>query len=74
MMTHEQLGGLLNEGAHLVDYVLDQSGAQMNEVTWLNGIAVTQHTNVTANGTLFASLDSEGWHFHLNDPLGSRRL
>ena len=56
------------------DYVLDQSGAQMTEVAWQNGTAVMQHTNVMANGTLFASLDSEGWHFHLNDPLGSRRL
>jgi RHS repeat-associated protein len=52
------------------EYVLDQGGGQMTEVAVGNGPV---HANVTANGTLIATLDGAGWHFYLNDALGSRR-
>ena len=32
-----------------------------------------QHTNVYAAGTLLATYDTNGLHFYLNDPLGTRR-
>jgi RHS repeat-associated protein len=32
-----------------------------------------QHTNVYSAGTLLATYDSNGLHFYLNDPLGTRR-
>jgi hypothetical protein len=58
------------------DYVLDQGGGQMTELAVdENGTVAWQHTNVTANGTLFATYDLNGLHFYLNDALapgGSR--
>ncbi|HEY1742945.1 MAG TPA: RHS repeat-associated core domain-containing protein [Granulicella sp.] len=56
------------------DYVLDQSGGQMTEVSVGNGQSTWQHTNVTADGTLIATYDTAGLHFYVNDALGSRRV
>ena len=56
------------------DYVLDQGGGQMSEVSVGNGVQNWVHTNVTANGMLIATYDTLGLHFYLNDALGSRRV
>jgi RHS repeat-associated protein len=54
-------------------YVLGQSGEQ---VTQLDGSGNWQHTNVHAAGQLLATYDTtgSGLHFHIADPLGSRRV
>jgi RHS repeat-associated protein len=52
-------------------YVLDQSG---QEVTQLDGNGNWQRTNTFAGSALIASYDTNGLHFHLNDPLGTRRM
>lgn len=55
------------------DYVLDQGGGQMTEVS-VGAAPGWQHTNVTANGSLIATYDTAGLHFYLNDALNSRRV
>ena len=55
------------------EYVLDQAGGQMTEVS-VGSVPGWQHTNVTANGALIATYDNAGLHFYLNDALGSRRV
>ena len=55
------------------DYILGQSGEQITEMG-MNAAGMTwQHTNVWANGKLLATYDLDGVHFHLTDPLGTRR-
>ena len=57
------------------DYVLDQGGTQMDEIAvYPDQTHQWVHTNVNDIGTLFATVDTTGLHFYLNDPLGSRRL
>jgi RHS repeat-associated protein len=56
------------------DYVRDQSGNQMSEFTLSGGNPVLVHTNVYANGALFATYDTQEVHFYLNDWLGTRRV
>jgi RHS repeat-associated protein len=53
--------------------VLGQSGEQ---VTQFDGSGNWQHTNVYAAGELLATYDGSGpgLHFHIADPLGSRRV
>ena len=53
------------------EYLLGQGGEQVTE---LNGSGVWQHTNIWAGSKLDATYDSLGLHFHLSDPLGSRRV
>jgi RHS repeat-associated protein len=53
------------------DYVLDTSG---QELTMLNGSSNWQLTNVFGGGRLLATYDPNGLHFHVTDPLGTRRL
>jgi len=56
------------------DYVLGPSGEQVTEMGMdASGNLVWQHTNVFAGGALFATYDSDGLHFYLDDPLGTRR-
>src|SRR6185437_3256567 len=54
------------------DYVRDQAGHQLSE--FVPGATPWQHTNVYANGELFATQDQTGTHFYLNDWLGTRRV
>jgi RHS repeat-associated protein len=52
-------------------YLLDQGGDQVTE---LNGSGAWQHSNVWAGSHLDATYDAKGLHFHLADPLGTRRI
>jgi RHS repeat-associated protein len=52
-------------------YLLDQGG---NQVTELNGTGGWVHSNVWAGAHLDATYDTSGLHFHLADPLGTRRV
>ena len=51
-------------------YVLGQGG---EELTQLDGNNNWQRTNVYGAGKLLATYDPVGLHFHLTDPLGTRR-
>ena len=55
------------------DYVLDLGNSQMTELTIANGAPSWDHTNAMADGALVSTYDMQGWHFYLNDPLGTRR-
>jgi RHS repeat-associated protein len=62
------------------DYILGPSGEQVTEMGMggtSNGATTSglawQHTNAWAAGSLMATLDNDGWHLYLNDPLGTRR-
>ena len=52
-------------------YLLDQGGDQVTE---LNGTGGWAHSNVWAGAHLDATYDTNGLHFHLADPLGTRRV
>jgi RHS repeat-associated protein len=52
-------------------YVVGMSG---EELTMLDGNNNWQRTNVYAAGKLLATYDTMGLHFHLTDPLGTRRM
>jgi RHS repeat-associated protein len=52
-------------------YVLGQAG---EELTTLNVDGSWQRTNVYGEGKLIATYDEAGLHFHLTDPLGTRRM
>ncbi|MGB9032514.1 MAG: RHS repeat-associated core domain-containing protein, partial [Acidobacteriaceae bacterium] len=52
-------------------YVLDTDG---EELTMLNGSGNWQLTNVFGAGKQLATYDSNGLHFQVTDPLGTRRL
>jgi RHS repeat-associated protein len=57
------------------DYVLGLNGEQVTEMTvGSNNNMVWQHTNVYAAGALIGTYDTDGLHFYLNDPLGTRRV
>jgi RHS repeat-associated protein len=53
------------------NYVLGPGG---EELTMLDGGNNWQRTNVYAAGKLLATYDVAGLHFHLEDPLGTRRM
>jgi len=53
------------------NYVL---GPTSEELTMLDGNNNWQRTNVYAAGELMATYDISGLHFHLSDPVGSRRI
>lgn len=56
-------------------YALDDAGEQMSEYAMdTNGTLAWQHTNVWSAGQLIATFDTNGLHFYLNDPLGTRRV
>jgi RHS repeat-associated protein len=52
-------------------YLLDLGGDQVTE---LNGSGGWVHSNVWAGAHLDATYDTKGLHFHLADPLGTRRV
>lgn len=53
--------------------MLGLGGEQVTEMGMNNGAMAWQHTNVYAAGSLLATYDSAGLHFHLTDALGTRR-
>jgi len=53
------------------NYVLGPGGEGL---TMLDGGNTWQRTNVYAAGKLLATYDPAGLHFHLTDPLGTRRM
>jgi RHS repeat-associated protein len=56
------------------DYVLGLAGEQLTELSMdANGSMAWLHTNVYANGKLFATYDTNGLHFHFTDQLGTPR-
>ncbi len=52
-------------------YLLGLGGDQVSE---LNGASAWQHSNLWAGAHLDATYDKLGLHFHLADPLGTRRI
>jgi RHS repeat-associated protein len=52
-------------------YLLDQGGDQVTE---LSGTGTWKHSNAWPGGHLDATYDTLGLHFHIADPLGSRRV
>jgi RHS repeat-associated protein len=55
-------------------YLLDQVGNQVTELSGSGSNLAWAHTNIWAGGTLDATYDTKGLHFHLADPLGTRRV
>jgi RHS repeat-associated protein len=56
-------------------YLLDQGGDQVTELNGSTNPANNwQHSNVWPGGHLDATYDTLGLHFHLADPLGTRRV
>jgi len=53
------------------NYVLGPGG---EELTMLDGSNNWQRTNLYAAGKLIGTYDAAGLHFHLEDPLGTRRM
>ncbi len=54
-------------------YVLDQSGEESSQLSTQNGTTTWERSNVYGAGRLLATYDAAGLHFHLSDPLGTRR-
>ncbi|MGA7313783.1 MAG: RHS repeat-associated core domain-containing protein [Silvibacterium sp.] len=55
-------------------YLLGQGSEQLTTTTWNAGTSTWARTNVYGEGKLLATYDTLGLHFHLTDPLGTRRL
>ena len=57
-------------------YLLGPGGEQVTELsgTLTNGVYGWKHSNVWAGAHLDATYDPSGLHFHLADPLGTRRV
>ncbi len=55
-------------------YVLDQSGEESSQLSTQNGTTTWERSNVYGAGRLLATYDAAGLHFHLTDPLGTRRV
>jgi RHS repeat-associated protein len=56
------------------NYVLGPSGEELTMFGVASGTTTWQRTNVYTAGKLLATYDTMGLHFHLTDPLGSRRM
>jgi RHS repeat-associated protein len=56
------------------EYLLDQGGDQVTELNTSSGTMAWAHSNVWAGSHLDATYDAKGLHFHLADPLGTRRI
>jgi len=59
-------------------YVVGPAGEQLSEMKWVNnGWSRWEHTNVYAGGKLIGTYDGNAsaptLHFHIDDPLGTRR-
>jgi RHS repeat-associated protein len=52
-------------------YLLGPGGDQVTE---LNGSGTWQHSNIWVGGKLIATSDTNGLHFELTDPLGTKRV
>jgi len=64
-----------NNGFTLMEsYVLGQGGEQLTTTSWNGTNSNWARTNVYGDGRLLATYDTEGLHFHLADPLGTRRV
>jgi RHS repeat-associated protein len=55
-------------------YVLGPGDEELTIFSVASGVANWQRTNVYAAGILLATYDAAGLHFHLTDPLGTRRM
>ena len=55
-------------------YLLGQGGEELTSMAWSGSTSTWQRTNVYGAGKLLATYDTLGQHFHLSDPLGSRRV
>jgi hypothetical protein len=55
----------------ITGYVVGSSGEQLTEIG--ANSTIWNHTNVYAGGKLIGTYDSAGLHFHIDDPLGTRR-
>jgi RHS repeat-associated protein len=56
------------------NYVLGPGGEELTMFSVASGTTTWQRTNVYAAGKLLATYDTTGLHFHLEDPLGTRRM
>jgi len=60
------------------NYVLGPGGEELSMIGVVNGVNTWQRTNVYAGGKLIGTYDMAGGapalHFHLEDPLGTRRM
>ena len=56
------------------EYLLGQGGDQVTELNTTTGKMAWAHSNVSAGAQLGATYDPKGLHFHLTDPLGTRRV
>ena len=56
------------------EYLLDPGGDQVTELNTNSGPIAWAHSNVWAAAHLDATYDTKGLHFHISDPLGSRRV
>jgi RHS repeat-associated protein len=55
-------------------YLLDLGSNQVTELNTSTGTMAWAHSNVFAGAHLDATYDTKGLHFHLADPLGTRRV
>jgi RHS repeat-associated protein len=56
------------------NYVLGPGGEELTMFSVAGGATTWQRTNVYAAGRLLATYDITGLHFHLEDPVGTRRM
>jgi RHS repeat-associated protein len=67
-----------NGFAQNTGYVVGPSGEQLTEIHVNGSNTLWEHTNVSASGKLIATYDgltdAPQLHFHLSDPLGTRRV
>ena len=55
-------------------YLLNAAGDQVTEVDGAGSNLVWAHTDIWTGGSLDATYDPKGLHFHLKDPLGTLRV
>jgi RHS repeat-associated protein len=56
------------------NYVLGPGGEELTMFSVANGTSTWQRTNVYVGSKLLGTYDVAGLHFHLTDPLGTRRM
>jgi RHS repeat-associated protein len=56
------------------NYVLGPGGEELTQFSVSGGVSTWQRTNLYAGGKLLGTADELGLHFHLEDPLGTRRM
>lgn len=60
-----------SDGTIISSFVLGTSGVQLSEVS---GAGQWLHSNIYAGGSLIATYDNQGTHWHVSDWLGTRRV